>query len=134
MFYCCSFIVSILRSNRITFRNFNNNILESYVLNNKHRYSTKMCGAPNHINIATLCIYVLNIIVSNEKLSRSEKSALYDTDLIERAIIKNYWMRLSRISELFRPRSALSASADRGLNNSDILRKPNSIILLLFTL
>ena len=26
-------------------------------------------------------------------------------------IIKNYWMRLSRISELFRPRSALSAEA-----------------------
>ena len=50
-------------------------------------------------------------------------------------------MRLSRISELFRPRSALSAeaeaeadNADRGLNNSDILRKPNSIILLLFIL
>ena len=28
-----------------------------------------------------------------------------------RLIIKNYWMRLSRISELFRPRSALSAEA-----------------------
>ena len=26
--------------------------------------------------------------------------------------IKNYWMRLSRISELFRPRSALSAEAE----------------------
>ena len=57
-------------------------------------------------------------------------------------------MRLSRISELFRQRSALSAqaerylpkpkaeadNADRGLNNSDILRKPNSIIRLLFIL
>ena len=64
-------------SDRITFRNFNNNILQSYVLNNKHRHSTKVCGEPNHINIATLCIYVLNIIVSHEKLSRSEKSTLY---------------------------------------------------------
>ena len=27
-------------------------------------------------------------------------------------IIKNYWMRLSRISELFRQRSALSAEAE----------------------
>ena len=54
-------------SDRITFRNFNNNILQSYVLNNKHRHSTKVCGEPNHINIATLCIYVLNIIVSHEK-------------------------------------------------------------------
>jgi hypothetical protein len=65
-------------SDRITFRNFNNNILQSYVLNNKHRHSTKVCCEPNHINIATLCIYVLNIIVSHEKLSRSEKSTLYD--------------------------------------------------------
>ena len=73
-------------SDRITFRNFNNNILQSYVLNNKHRHSTKVCGEPNHINIATLCIYVLNIIVSHEKLSRSEKSTLDDTDL-EHALI-----------------------------------------------
>ena len=50
-------------------------------------------------------------------------------------------MRLSRISELFWLRSASSAeakleadSADRDLNNSDILRKPNSMILLLFIL
>jgi hypothetical protein len=68
------------------FRNFNNNILQSYVLNNKHRHSTNVCDEPNHINIAMLRIYVLNIIVSHEKLSRSEKSTLYDTDL-ERAII-----------------------------------------------
>ena len=74
-------------SDRITFRNFNNNILQSYVLNNKHRHSTKVCGEPNHINIATLCIYVLNIIVSHEKLlSKSERNRRCMLDL-ERAII-----------------------------------------------
>ena len=55
-------------------------------------------------------------------------------------VFKNYWMRLSRISELLIQievsiicRSEAEAdNADRSLNNSDILRKPNSIILLLF--
>ena len=42
-------------------------------------------------------------------------------------------MKLSRISELFRPKSALD-NADRGLNNCDILRKPNTIISLIIIL
>ena len=44
---------------------------------------------------------------------------------------ENFWMKLSRISVLFRLKSALD-NADRGLNNCDILRKPNTIIILLF--
>jgi hypothetical protein len=72
-------------SDSITFRN-SNNILESYVLSNKHRHSTKVWGEPNYINIyAVYFMYLNNTIVSYEKLSRSEKLALYDTDL-ERAI------------------------------------------------
>ena len=52
-------------------------------------------------------------------------------------IIKNYWMRLSRTFRIIQTevsvicRSEAEAdNADLGLNNSDILRKPNSIILL----
>ena len=49
----------------------------------------------------------------------------------------NYWMRLSRITEITQTEVSVifrseADNADRGLNNSDILRKPNLIILLLF--
>ena len=56
-------------------------------------------------------------------------------------LFKNYWMRLSRISELFRPRSALSAKAKlRQITLTKVwiilisCDKPNSVILLLLIL
>ena len=56
---------------------------------------------------------------------------------VKKVIFKNYWMRLSRILRIIQPEDSVISeadadNADRGLNNSDILRKPNSIILLLF--
>ena len=49
-------------------------------------------------------------------------------------------MRLSRIFRIIQTEvsvicgsEAEADNADRGLNNSDILQKPNSIIILLFT-
>ena len=41
-------------------------------------------------------------------------------------------MRLSRILKIIWRSKGEADNADRGLNNSDILRKPNSITLILF--
>jgi hypothetical protein len=45
-------------------------------------------------------------------------------------VFKNYWIQIE-VSIICRS-EAEADNADRSLNNSDILRKPNSIILLLF--
>ena len=48
-------------SDRITFQNFNNISwrIQSYILNNKYRHSTKVCGhEPNHINIHCVFMYL----------------------------------------------------------------------------
>ena len=48
-------------------------------------------------------------------------------------MIKNYWMRLSRILRIIQTEVSFASAdnADRGLNDSDILRKPNSIIFFI---
>ena len=51
--------------------------------------------------------------------------------------IRNYWMWLSTTSKLLKPSvicQSEAENADPSLNNSDILRKPNLIFLLLFIL